>query len=79
MFRTILKIDKCMVTINNVCSFPVLIIENKGKSQQRTKHAENLHKHAHAAILPNNALLAPNFCTKKECRLVLVNILGPFL
>ena len=29
------------------------------KSQQRTKHAENLHKHAHAAILPNNALLAP--------------------
>ena len=31
---------------------------NKGrtKSQQRTKRAENLHNHAHSAILPTNAL-----------------------
>ena len=26
-----------MVTINNVCSFPVLIIENKGKTQKVNK------------------------------------------
>ena len=31
--------------------------QNNGKtqSQQRTKHVENLHKHAHAAILPTDA------------------------
>ena len=29
--------------------------EGKTQSQQRTKHAENLHKLAHAAILPTDA------------------------
>ena len=35
-----------------VCSFPVLMIEirEKLKSQQKTKRAENLHKHAHAGM-----------------------------
>ena len=35
-----------------VCSLPGLMIEirKKLKSQQRTKCAENLHKHAHAAM-----------------------------
>ena len=41
-----------------ICSFPVLLIETreKRKSQQKTaKRAENLHKHAHAAILLTDA------------------------
>ena len=41
-----------MPTIKIVCSFPVLMIEIREnfKSQQRTKRAENLLKHAHAAM-----------------------------
>ena len=38
-----------------VCSFPVLKLREKLKSQQMTKRAEDLHKHAHAAILPTDA------------------------
>ena len=40
-----------------VCSFPVLMIEIRKtlKRLQRTKRAENLHKHAHVAILPTDA------------------------
>ena len=39
-----------------VCSFPVLMMEIRGKlkSQQRNKRAEKLHKHAHTAILPTD-------------------------
>ena len=51
-----------------VCFFPVLLIEirEKLKSQQRTKRAENLHKHAHAAMQSfQPMLLTPNFCTKR--------------
>jgi len=36
-----------------VCSFPVLVIEIRGKlKSQSTKRAKNLLKHTHAAILP---------------------------
>ena len=39
-----------------VCSFTELLIEitEKLKSQQRTKPAKNLRKHARAVILPTN-------------------------
>ena len=44
-----------MLTINS--SFPVLMneIRKNSKSQQITKRAENLQKHAHTAILSTNA------------------------
>ena len=40
-----------------VCSFTELLIEirEKLKSQQKTKRAKNLRKHANATILPTNA------------------------
>ena len=44
-----------MLTVT-VYSFAVLIVEikEKFKSRQRTKRAENLHKQAHAVILPTD-------------------------
>ena len=48
--------SKSMLTVT-VYSFPMLMVEvkEKCKRQQRTKRAENLHKHAHAVILPTDA------------------------
>ena len=42
---------------------------NKGKMQicqQRTKRAENLHKHAHAVILPTDAFKWSLFLSDKQ-------------
>ena len=62
-----LKINKCWLSI--VCSFPVLMIEirelKNSKSQQRSKCAENLHKHLHAAILSTNAFKLQSSAQKK--------------
>ena len=49
-----------------VCSFTELLIEVTGKlkSQQRTKRAKNLRKHARPAILPTNAFKLQIFAQK---------------
>ena len=62
-----------------VCSFPVLMIEIRGKlkSQQRNKRAEKLHKHAHTAILPTDAFKLQISEQKRRLASVLVNIPVP--
>ena len=62
-----------------VCSFPVLMIEIRGKlkSQQRNKHAEKLHKHAHTAILPTDTFKLQISAQKRRLASVLVNIPVP--
>ena len=56
-----------MLTVT-VYSFPVLMIEikEKCKSQQRTKRAENLQKHAHAVILQTDAFKWPFVLSDKQ-------------
>ena len=62
-----------------VCSFPVLMIEIRGKlkSQQRNKRAEKLHKHAHTAILPTDTFKLQISAQKRRLASVLVNIPVP--
>ena len=59
--------SKSTLTVT-VYFFPVLMVEikEKCKRQQRTKRAENLHKHAHAVILPTDAFKWSLFLSDKQ-------------
>ena len=53
------------------------MIEVREKLNKDLKRAENLHKHAQAAILPTDVFKLQISALKKAPRLVLVNILVP--